>query len=296
MLRLLELTMFIFLLSIGLTVPINNVFAVEGENNINGTAGPSFIDQVSTNPLVLLLVGGIGSTVFVAWITRHWQTRSENFQIRSQLVTKINKSSTKLIVALEFSTREGSLDEKLMRDVFREWRETSAEIGATVRVHWHRKVGHYENPVVTEWNAYFKTVIDLYHIIRDINTRDEDFKKKKSKMEDYLINNDVFEELEYFKEDCKTAFDNFFKVVEEPEKPVSQMTEELKTVLANLEILMSKGKSEQNSAEVNLPVKKDIGRCVTDLLYFVDKRKYYLLTLIFKESIIPYSTFFKFKI
>ena len=118
MLRLLKLAMFIFLLSIGLTVPINNVFAVEGENYINATATPSLIDQVSTHPLVLLLVGGIVSSLLVTWITRYWQTRSENFQIRSQLVTKINKSSTKLIVALEFSTREGSLDEKLMRDVF----------------------------------------------------------------------------------------------------------------------------------------------------------------------------------
>ena len=102
MLRLLKLTMFIFLLSIGLTDPIKNVFA---ENH-----GPEFtIDQVITHPLFLLLIGGGVSGITSIWVKRRLQARRESFQMKSQLVTKINRSATKLILALEFYARKETL-------------------------------------------------------------------------------------------------------------------------------------------------------------------------------------------
>ncbi|MCZ6582293.1 MAG: hypothetical protein O6761_03875 [Thaumarchaeota archaeon] len=250
--------MFIFLLPIGLTDPINNVFADEHVNNINATATPSLFDQVSTHPLVLLLVGGIVSSLLVTWITRYWQARSESFKTKSELITKINKSSTKLIVALEYNTRKETFDEESIHEVFREWRETSAEIGAMVRANWNAIDDVDDNPVVEEWNAYFEVVKDLYNIVLKINMDNVGIKKKKSKIYDYLIKNTKDKKLEYDTKKCEPVLENFFKAVKNQEP-------------------------------------KDIGRCMAELLFYVDKRKYYLLTLIFKEPIISYESFFKFK-
>ena len=250
MLRLLKLTMFIFLLSIGLTDPINDVFAEEVDSKF-------LIDQVITHPLFLLLVGGSVSSLLVTWVTRSWQARRESFQIKSQLITKINRSATKLIVALEFNTRKETFDEESIHKVFLEWRETSADIGATVRANWHAK-DDVINPVVKEWNTYFDVVKDLYNIVLNINMENVDIGQKKSDIKDYLTNETKDVKLEYDAKKCETALENFFEAFENQKK-------------------------------------KDIGRCVTELLFYIDKRKYFLLTLIFKEPIISYESFFKFK-
>lgn len=250
MFRLLKLTMFIFLISIGLTDPINNVFAAEGDLKFT-------VDQVITHPLFLLLVGGSVSSLLVSWVTRSWQARRESFQTKSQLITKINRSATKLIVALEFNTRKETFDEESIHKVFLEWRETSAEVGAMVRANWHAKVDVI-NPVVKEWNTYFDVVKDLYNIVLNINMENVDIEGKKSNMKEYLTNETEDMKLEYDTKECETALENFFKAFE-------------------------------NRKE------KDIGRCVTELLFYIDKRKYFLLTLIFKEPIISYNSFFKFK-
>lgn len=280
--------MFIFLLSIGLTDPINNVFAEEVDSKSLIDQLFLLLDQIITDPLFikvtdnalfLLLVGGIVSSLLVAWVTGRWQARRESFQMKSQLVTKINRSATKLIVALEFNARKESLDKKPIHQVFFEWRETSAEIGATVRVHWHAKVGL--SPVVQEWNNYFEVVKHLYNIIvlninmenvdiekmtvyekaefeKKIAKQKDELKQKNSNLQNYLTRDTKDMELEYKPEDCNTALKNFFKAFQNQDT-------------------------------------KDIERCVPDLLFFIDKRKYYLLTLIFKEPIISYDSFFKFK-
>lgn len=249
MLRLLQLTMFIFLLSISLTDPIKNVFA---ENHGLGIT----IDQIFLHPLLLLLIGGAVSGYIIPRETKRWQARREIFEIKSQLITKINKSATTLLVELEFITRKENPNEKLIHNIFLEWRETAAEIGATVRTYWHAK--NYVNPVLLEWNTFFDIVKDLYNIVLNINMEKVDINRKKLFMKTYLESNPENEVLDYDPEKSIIALDNFFEALDKKDK-------------------------------------KELRRCVPELLFYVDKRKYYLLTLIFKEPTTSYDSFFKFK-
>ena len=197
------------------------------------------------HPLFILVTGGGITSLLIPQLANRMQDRKENFKIKKDLIKKINKSTTTLLEKLKLLSNQERNQEDITKQ-FLLWRADCADIGATVRAYWNE--GKKESVVEEEWNAYYKMVENLYYVITNYS------KEKQSRIEKQftkvLKKNPSKLRLEYNPDTVGDITKNFFETMD---------------------------KSKDNP--------DDYSEALSKLVNILDKRKYYLLKLIFRHKI-----------
>jgi len=236
--------------SITITIEGIHSSSISSGDSINEfeNVGKMIIDIIS-HPLFILLIGAWVTKVLIPRFTNNIQVQKENFEIKKELIKKINSSTTELLVITQMIAKQEIKKEKVS-DEFLKWTKSCAEIGATVRAHWDD--GKNESVVEKEWNRYYDSVLDLYNIITNLPVKKKRDKINKDLKSFFKSYNPVLR-LEYEIDDVDTIIEDFFKIVD-----------------------------ELDEYENNL---KKYSEALFELVYLFDKRKYYLLKLIFRNTI-----------
>lgn len=234
-----------------ITIRIEGIHSssISSEDSINEfeNVGKIIIDIIS-HPLVILSIGAVITKFLVPRLTDKMQARKESFEIKKELIKKINSSTTALLETTQM-LRRGKIQEKKVSDEFLKWKKSCAEIGATVRAYWDE--GNEKSVVEEEWNAYYDRVEDLYNVITNspLKKNSDDINKD---FKSFFISHDTKLRLEYTEDEANTKIDSFCEVVK---------TDEFK----------------------DKP--KEYSKALFEVVYLFDKRKYYLLKLIFRNPI-----------
>ena len=263
-----------------ITIRIEGIHSssISSEDSINEfeNVGKIIIDIIS-HPLVILLIGAVITKFLVPRLTDKMQARKESFEIKKELIKKINSSTTTLLETTKMLAKGDKTEEEIPPE-FLKWRESCAEIGATVRAYWDE--GEKASVVEEEWNAYYERVVDLYDVITDFS-KEEKYNDIKDKLKSFFEKHDPKIRLEYniedeedksgkIKEGVDTRIKKFFDIVgkrdERKEKPEQTFfkTEDAK-------------RTNDNATKYSV--------ALVNLVYLFDKRKYYLLKLIFGNKI-----------
>ena len=197
------------------------------------------------HPLFILVTGGGITSLLIPQLANRMQDRKENFKIKKDLIKKINKSTTILLEKLKLLSNQERNQEDITKQ-FLLWRADCADIGATVRAYWNE--GKKESVVEEEWNAYYKMVENLYYVITNYSKeRQSIIEKQFTKV---LKKNPSKLRLEYNPDTVGDITKNFFETMD---------------------------KSKDNPS--------DYSEALSKLVNILDKRKYYLLKLIFRHKI-----------
>jgi len=241
----------------------DTLFSNEETNNVEVD---KIIFGILNDPLFILLTGGGITSLLIPRLTDKIQDRKENFEIKKELMVKINKSTTKLLVKIKMLSTEITNKEELHKEFFN-WRESCSEIGATVRIYWSGGKGN--SVVLEEWNAYYKHVDMLYRVITNYKKEEEADKKIISFLKKY--DHDI--KLEYESDDVKEITNSFFNEVKklDTSKTDKEITENA-----------SKETDKLDSAEIDT---EKYSKALGKLVHLFDKRKYYLLKLVFNNKI-----------
>jgi len=274
---------FVFKDSESITIRIEgiNSSSISVEKNVteSGKVGKMIVDIIS-HPLILLLIGAGITGFLIPKFAESVQARKESFEIKKELIKKINKSTTILLGTTQMLARQ-KINEEVIYPEFLKWKESCAEIGADVRAYWDE--GEKESAVEKEWNAYYDRVVDLYNVITKFCTQKERIDIEK-KLKSFFTLHDPKLRLEYEIDDVRvpsgepikgvdTRIKKFFETAVDQSEPKDNAIEKFfKTAVV-------KSESKDNA--------KEYPKAFSDLIYLFDKRKYYLLKLIFTNKIRP---------
>ena len=203
------------------------------------------------HPLFILVTGGGITSLLIPQLANRMQDRKENFKIKKDLIKKINKSTTTLLEKLKLLSNQERNQEDITKQ-FLLWRADCADIGATIRAYWNE--GKKISVVEEEWNAYYKMVEKLYYVITNHSKGKqsgiEEQKMVAQTFTDLLKKNPSKLRLEYDPDTVGDITKNFFETMD---------------------------KSKDNP--------EDYSKALSKLVNIFDKRKYYLLKLIFRHKI-----------
>lgn len=207
------------------------------------------IVDITSHPLFILAIGAGITGFLLPKFTDKMQARKESFEIKKELIKKINSSTATLLETTKMVARQKIKKEEIHLE-FLQWSKSCAEIGATVRAYWNE--GKKVSVVEKEWNSYYKMVDALYNVITNFYPKEKHSEIEKD-IKKFLKSNDSELRLEYEPEEVDTKTEEFFKTVGE------------------------RVESKDNA--------KKYSEALFNLVYLFDKRKYYLLKLIFKNKI-----------
>jgi len=275
---------FVFNDSESITIRIEGIHSssISAEKSVTESVNVEkmIVDFIS-HPLFILTIGAGITGLLIPTFTNKMQARTESFEIKKELIKKINSSTTKLLETTQMLTRQEIKVEKIPTE-FLKWKESCAEIGATVRAYW----GDKENKSVieVEWNAYYERVVELYNLITNFNP--EKHRGRIDHIKKFLKSNDPTLKLEYETEDVDTITDKFFETVVKLAEPKDNPKEIPTKLEQKPEIrgCMPKGWSPENDSK-KLYYSKEYSEALYELVKMFDKRKYYLLKLIFSTKI-----------
>src|SRR6476659_1909657 len=89
------------------------------------------INEILSNPLLLLIVGGILTGLLIPYITTRWQNHEKELEIKTSLVSKISEYATRMLMAIQFvevSPSQGSnssLTQEQYNNEYRDWKINS---------------------------------------------------------------------------------------------------------------------------------------------------------------------------
>ena len=222
--------------------------------------------KILNDPLFILLTGGGITSLLIPQLTNKIQDRKENFEIKKELMEKINSSTTRLLVKIKMLSTEITNEEELHKEFFK-WRVSCSEIGAVVRVYWSGGKGN--SVVLEEWNAYYEHVDMLYRVI----TNDKKDEKADKKIISFLEKYDHDIKLEYKSDKVEEITNSFFNEVKK-----------LDTSKIDIEITENASKETEKLDSSEIDTEK-YSKALGKLVHLFDKRKYYLLKLVFKNKI-----------
>lgn len=89
------------------------------------------VKEILSNPLLLLIVGGLVTGLLIPYITTQWQNHEKELEIKTNLVTKISEYATRMLMAIQFvevSQSQGinsSLTNEEYDNEYRDWKINS---------------------------------------------------------------------------------------------------------------------------------------------------------------------------
>jgi hypothetical protein len=89
------------------------------------------VKEILSNPLLLLIVGGILTGLLIPFITTQWQNHEKELEIKTSLVSKISEYATRMLMAIQFvelSQSRGtnnSLTNEEYDNEYRDWKINS---------------------------------------------------------------------------------------------------------------------------------------------------------------------------
>lgn len=278
---------FVFNDSESITIRIEGIHSssISAEKSVteSGNVENTFVDIID-HPLFILAIGAIITGFLIPQFAKSVQSRKESFEIKRDLIKKINSSTTKLLGTTQMLARQEIKIEEIPPE-FLEWKESCAEIGATVRAYWGDEKNNSE--VELEWNGYYECVVDLYNVIT--NWIPEEHSKRIGNITKFLKLNDSKDpklELEYKPDIVDAITKKFLETVIERVNS-NDNTKEISTKLKQkpkIQGSMPKGWSPENDSK-KLDYSKEYSKALFELVNVFDKRKYFLLKLLFSNEI-----------
>jgi hypothetical protein len=89
------------------------------------------INEILSNPLLLLIVGGILTGLLIPYITTQWQNHEKELDIKTSLVSKISEYTTRMLMAIQFVEvsqspgENSSLTQEQYDNEYRDWKINS---------------------------------------------------------------------------------------------------------------------------------------------------------------------------
>jgi hypothetical protein len=109
------------------------------------------------HPFVLLVAGGILSSVVVPALTRRWQNHQKELELKTGLVTEITDVVTGLVMAVQFAELGSTTQTQEDFDTaYRDWETKSAVIASKLRAYFPKTT------LVDEWHALSRLATNFY--------------------------------------------------------------------------------------------------------------------------------------
>jgi len=89
------------------------------------------VKEILSNPLLLLIVGGLVTGLLIPYITTQWQNYEKELEIKTNLVSKISEYATRMLMAIQFvevsqsQGINGSLTNEEYDNEYRDWKINS---------------------------------------------------------------------------------------------------------------------------------------------------------------------------
>jgi hypothetical protein len=120
------------------------------------------IKEILSNQFFLLIIGGILTGLLVPYITTQWQNHEKELEIKTNLVSEISESVTRMLMAIQFvevSQSRGinnSLKNEEYDNEYRDWKINSDVIQSQINAYFP-SIDIDEN-----WKKFSNAVEDLY--------------------------------------------------------------------------------------------------------------------------------------
>ena len=95
--------------------------------------------EILSNPLLLLVVGGILTGLLIPYITTQWQNHEKELEIKTSLVSKISEYVTRMLMAIQFVEVRGinsSLTNEEYDNEYRDWKINSDIIQSQINAYF----------------------------------------------------------------------------------------------------------------------------------------------------------------
>lgn len=135
--------------------------------------------EISNNPLLVLIVGAIFTGIFIPWITRRWQYKQKELELKTKLVSDITKSVMKTAMTiylfnapknqLQLSMDSNKQQEEL-NETYKEWKVDSCIIGTKLHAYFpEEKLG--DEQIHKKWDRFKDALSKFYEENSDINKK-----------------------------------------------------------------------------------------------------------------------------
>lgn len=120
------------------------------------------LNHILSNPLLLLVVGGIITGLLIPYITNQWQNHQKEFEIRTDLLGRISESLAGLLVVRE-NVEIDLENNRISNDTtnsfvnqFKNWSISNAVIGSQLRAYFP------QTPIGQEWDRFVNLTNQFY--------------------------------------------------------------------------------------------------------------------------------------
>jgi hypothetical protein len=97
----------------------------------------SRIEKWLSNPLLLLVVGGVISGLLIPSITSQWANQQKQLEIKTDLIRRISESTEKFYAGIGFVETGGLNSSSVdLSDLWTEWVTSSSVIGSEIRAYF----------------------------------------------------------------------------------------------------------------------------------------------------------------
>jgi len=136
------------------------------------------IEEWTTNPLLLLIVGAIFSSVLIPYVTRRWQNHQAELELERDLVEDISNAVTLFLTKLEFiEQRGGKLDDDKQKEFETaelEWHKGCSSVGSYIQAYFINS----QVKITEHWSKYADLINDFYRLTETHLTENSEEKTK----------------------------------------------------------------------------------------------------------------------
>jgi hypothetical protein len=128
------------------------------------------------HPLIVLLVGAVVTGLLVPTLTRRWQDRQKELELKTQLVSELSQSTMEIIMAVQYfhlaarGQRQGDTDltslGQELNQAYREWEVKSSVIGTKLQSYFSTTT------IPTEWSQFSET-IGWFYALEGVSDEDK---------------------------------------------------------------------------------------------------------------------------
>jgi hypothetical protein len=115
------------------------------------------VESYLSNPLLLLVIGGIISGLLIPYITSQWQNHEKELELKTGIVSRISEEVSRVLTTAQFAAANRTGQAEYLQAYY-EWEAAHSAIGSYLRAYFsNTNIGE-------EWDEYANVTTSLFRL------------------------------------------------------------------------------------------------------------------------------------
>ena len=151
----------------------------------------------------MLVVGAIISGIFIPWVTRRWQYKQKELELKTELVSEITESVMETVMTIYlFNTLENQMQQSMnnktqqkeLNQTYKEWKVQSCKIGTKLHAYFLEKEKGDEQ-IYKKWDRFKDELSKFYEINSDINNKKDAMELEEEKEKLFEVKAEIIQKI-----------------------------------------------------------------------------------------------------